>query len=343
MNSKAKSITLEGIAKLAGVSTASVSRALNNSDLIKDETKKRIIEIANKQHYALNYGAQSLSRQKSNTMALFILTSSARAESIAPVIKEPFFLKVLSGLMSQISILNCELVINRFESGKHDKVYQAIRSKKVDGVIVYGDTAQNWKNDRALIGRIPVVFWGGEAGDNFYTVATNDFLGGELAAQKLLSSGVTNFAFIGANTESFESQQRLSGFRSYLSKHNISLNEDSVSFAQCFSSSGADQMTNILLKDNSINGVFACCDELALTAMKVIQSHGLNIPEQVKVIGYDNIASGATSTPTLTTISRDGYDAGRMLVNKLLGVIGSKDEHVEDRPLTITLIERGSC
>ncbi|BCE01767.1 LacI family DNA-binding transcriptional regulator [Marinicellulosiphila megalodicopiae] len=343
MSKQIKKVTIEDIAMYAGVSTATVSRALSDSTSIKESTKLRIIEIANEHKYAVNHSAKLLSRQKSNTIALFLPIFTYNLPNSAPIASDPFFLKVFSGILSQVGKLDKELLVSNFENKKNAKLVQAVRSKKADGIIIYGGDANDWANDPIVDDEFPVVFWGGSRSNPFHWLASDEILGGEIAAEALIDAGCKNLAYIGGNDTAFEAQGRLTGFKQYIEKQGMTLKESNISFEHYFPHSGFNQMNRLLESDPTIDGVFASADVLALSAMNAIQNKGLRIPEDIKIVGFDDIDGAAVNNPSLTTISQDGFEAGKALVNRIIDI-------VEDRPITakheclgLKLIKRNSC
>ena len=325
--------TMADIARLADVSKITVSRALRDSPLVRDETKQRIQTIAREHRYRFNKTARNLRLQRSHTIAL------AFDSHVHEPLAEPFPLALLSGIADALTSKGFDLLLCA-ETGASEDWGNAIASKSVDGAIVLGreDTGRMLEGVRRA--GLPAVVWGADRrGGPYPTVGSNNVRGGKLAASRLYEVGRRKLLYLGRTTWA-EQGQRWEGFEKTARRLGVrSLKQVPVSISQ---NSGFDAMNNLLRKEGfTFDGVFAQNDMVAMGAIRALERAGLTVPQDVSVVGYDDIPMAADFSPPLTTIAQDSRLAGKLLASGILNLIEGKT--VRSTLLHTKLIVRESC
>ncbi|KZN61061.1 hypothetical protein N473_22225 [Pseudoalteromonas luteoviolacea CPMOR-1] len=331
-----KKLKLADLAKLAGVSTSTASRALNDNPLIKQETRERIQQLAKEHNFSLNAAASRLRLQKTKVIAVLINLDSETEQSI----DDPFLLKVVSDINLAVNRQGYELLLsNSFMAGDDWHGY-FIDGRRADGVIVVGQGKQQALIESASKAGMPLVVWGDPKTDADYVIVGSDnYLGGKLAADHLISRGCKAPLFLG-EPEHAEIGERYNGFCAAIASKGI---EGECQLLKIdITSQAAYDAINLKLRTDGLNfdGIFACSDMVALGAMKALKERYVSIPNDVHIVGFDDIAMADVSFPSLTTIRQDTKQAGELLVNKLLAQLDG--EQVVSSQLAIKLVERQS-
>jgi DNA-binding LacI/PurR family transcriptional regulator len=295
------------IARMAGVSTSTVSRALNGNPLINVETRERIADLARSLKYSINLSAKNLRSGENRTIGVVIPFQ----DQIRQDVTDPFFMTMLGHLADQLTKQNFDLLFSRIAAHRLDELAQLYESGRVGGMIVVGQWDQHEKLNELARRQIPFVVWGGQLPRQLYcTVGGDNFNGGFLATQHLLSLGRKRIVFMG-DKDATETQQRYAG---YVHAHEISkvplAPELYVPSPFTVVEARAD-IKDFLLKKISFDALFAASDLLAITAMGALNQSGFRIPQDVSVVGYDDIGMAEHTYPPLTTVRQpDGFSRG---------------------------------
>lgn len=328
------------IAHYAGVSQSTVSRALRNSPLVNEETRKRVFEIAKQLNYKVDKNASNLRAQQSSTLALLLFEDPTADESQI----NPFFLAMLGSITRACASEGYDLLVS-FQSTSADWQADYEDSHRADGIILlgYGDYVDYQAKFRSLIEQnTKFVCWGASV-DNRpdLTVSCDNYGGGKLAAEHLLKSSRKDCAFIGdASEHSPEFFARYQGFKDEFTRNGVSLSERKMANAISTEESGFHATRSLIANNIKFNSLFAASDLIAIGAIRALKEAGIKVPEDVHVVGFDNIAVASFTNPPLTTVQQDTTLAGQMLVNNLLKLI--RGEVVENTLLPPSLIIRGS-
>jgi DNA-binding LacI/PurR family transcriptional regulator len=328
------------IAHLAGVSQSTVSRALNDSPLVNEETRRRVQEIARELNYKVDKNASNLRKQKSSTIALLLFEDPTSDDSMI----NPFFLAMLGSITRACAQANYDLLVS-FQNLEDDWHAEYEDSNKADGIILlgYGDYT-DYQNKVAQLESQGTHFvrWG--APDEAHpgvSIGCDNYQGGQNITEHLLSLGKTSFAFIGDNGQQApEFMARYQGYIDTLTKHgleNNSVQRDAISTEEA----GYNGILS-LMEAGELPQVIVCASDLiAMGVLRALRENNIQVPEDVSVVGYDNISISAYTTPTLTSVQQNTKLAGELLVNTLLKAINN--EHVEDYLMPAEVIVRQSC
>lgn len=311
--------TLNDIAQLAKVSTATVSRALNNSPLINHQTRERIQAIAREQEFRTNSAARNLSLRHSHTVAFVTPNSEPEFFSADGL----FGLEILSGIGKGLSALGYDLLIVHVDQDDDAWVNSYFGSSRVDGFILLTEHRKLANIKKLLEVGVPFITWGMPIPNHSYCTVTGDnHAGGRLATRHLLQLGRKKIAFLGGPSADLSVRYRYDGYRSALADTGHSLDTGLVAFGGDYShASGVVVMQRLLEHAPGLDAVFASSDLMAMGAIKTLHALGRRVPEDVAVIGYDDLSIAAVYNPPLTTIRQNVLLAGGLLAQNLVQYI----------------------
>lgn len=309
--------TIADIAHLAGVSKSTVSRALNDSPLIGDETKKRIREIAQQHNFQINVPAQRLSKKESRTIA-FVTHAYHKEFSVADL----FSLEIMGGIAGGLYANGYDMLIVHVDPRDTKWARQYLDTGRVDGFILMTSTRKQYHIQTLLEIGAPFIIWGvPQAGLRYCSVMGDNFAGGRLATEHLLGLGRQRIAFLGGPAEELEVQQRYDGYETALRAAGKSSDPLLVASGDFSNTSGATAMRQLLEQSPGLDAVFVNSDLMAFAAMDVIREMGRRVPEDVAVVGYDDLSIAEHSNPPLTTIRQNIPLAGKMLAQNLVNYL----------------------
>ena len=335
-------VTSFDIAYKAGVSQSTVSRAMSGSPLVSEETRQHILQIAREMNYTVDKSASNLRKQHSATLAVLIFEDPTIDDSLI----NPFFLTLLGSIIKAGASHNYDVLMS-FQNADTDwhAVYQD--SNKADGLLLlgYGDFVAS----EAILQRLEdsgtrFVRWGEASSQSpGVSIGSDNHQGGFAATSHLLESGRRRIVFLGdASEHRPEFRARYEGYRAALEAAGVAFDPElHVSIADSLEELGERATVQLLETGASFDAVFAASDLLAIGAMHALQAHGLQVPSDVSVIGFDDIASARSTTPPLTTVRQNTKLAGEMMVHSLVGLL--RGEAVSSQLLPSELIVRGSA
>ncbi|MGB0215555.1 MAG: LacI family DNA-binding transcriptional regulator [Alteromonas oceani] len=326
------------IAHLAGVSQSTVSRALNDSPLVNIATRQKVQEIARELNYQVDKNASNLRRQRSSTIALLLFEDPTSDDSLV----NPFFLAMLGSITKACAAKGYDLLVS-FQNLDNNWQAEYEDSHKADGLILlgYGDyrsyagklSQLHQHNTHVMRWGAPVEQWPG------ISIGCDNFSGGQSVTRHLLSHDYRSFAFIGdIGDKAPEFQSRYEGFLSALDKHHTHLQYDAISSEEA----GIEAAKHLLETTSALPDAIVCAaDIIAVGVLQQLKEAGIRVPEDVAVVGFDNIQLAAFTTPGLTTVQQNTAQAGEKLVENLLLAI---DGHpTDDHLLPTNLVVRQSC
>lgn len=338
MASKATSID---IAYRAGVSQSTVSRALRNSPLVNLETRQRIQAIAKEMNYKVDKNASNLRTQNSHTLALLICEDPTNDDSLI----NPFFLSMLGSITRATAQQGYDLLVS-FQQLSSDWHADYEDSNKADGIILlgYGDYMDYaHKLEKLLEQNTHFVIWGAEHNNkSVLSIGCDNHQGGLIATEHLVNQGRRSIAFLGdASSRSPEFRDRYLGHCEVLKNNGLKVDKRLQLEAISTESSGFDAAEQLLDKGIAFDAIFAASDLIAIGAMRALKKHGINVPEDVAIVGYDDIPVATFANPSLTTIKQNTQLAGEIIVDSLLKLI--RGQEVSGMLIPTNLIVRQSC
>lgn len=309
--------TIADIAELAGVSKSTVSRALSDSPLISEETRTRIKEIAREHNYQINQPARSLSLKQANAIA-FVTHGYHKHIGI----EDLFLLEMLGAITTALANKKYDLLMLHVNPYETDWINDYLNTGKVDGFILMTSTRKQHHIQQLVEMQAPFIAWGTPIpGTSFCTVTGDNFSGGRLAAEHLLSTGRQKIAFLGGPAAEQEVKLRYQGYESALQAAALQPNPKRVVHGEYSRPTGYQLMHQLLEQDVEIDGVVASSDFMAIGAMDAIRERGLQVPDDISVVGYDDISLAEFSNPPLTTVRQNVPESGQVLVENLIQYI----------------------
>jgi DNA-binding LacI/PurR family transcriptional regulator len=331
-----RSATLEDIAREAGVSISTVSRALNDSPSVKRRTKQQIWQIARAHDYEFRASMPSGPIGADATIAVIVPMPQARDGRVA----DPFFLEMLAGVAEAARERNADLIISHLAPRTAADLDYAMGTSRANGVIFVGQSSLHHAFNALVARDNRFVVWGAEFPDAQYCVIGSDNVaGGRRATAHLARLGRQRIVFLG-DTEAPEAEQRARGYRQALEQAGLAADNALVVPAQFEVHSAEAAMRSAIARGLRFDAVFAASDLIAIGAIRALTRSGLRVPEDVSVVGYDNIPASRLVTPRLTTIDQDANLAGRMLVSKLMD---KGDGPAISQRMETSLLIRESC
>jgi DNA-binding LacI/PurR family transcriptional regulator len=328
------------IAYMAGVSQPTVSRALRGSKSVSPATRQRIEAIARELNYSVDKNASSLRSQRSNTIALlFFEDPTPDGANI-----NPFFLAMLGAITRHCANRGLDLLIS-FQKMEDDWHVRYQDSHRADGLILlgYGDyTVYEQRLTQLVASDTDFVRWGSVRDDNIgATVGSDNFGAGRQAGAHLLALGRRRIAFLGQADEHYpEFAERYRGLCTALAETgeaaDPALQVDALSSEQ----QGRTGVAELLARGVAFDAIFAASDLIAIGAIHALSDAGLRVPQDVAVMGFDDIPAASLSSPPLTTLMQDLKQGGELLVETLIAQI--EDRPAPDRTLPANLVVRKS-
>jgi DNA-binding LacI/PurR family transcriptional regulator len=321
------SVSIQDIAKVAGVSHSTVSRALRNSPHISVAVKAHIQHLASEMGYMPNAIAQSLQMRRTNTIGI-VVTS----------IGDPFWSDVVRGA-EEVARANAMSIFLSSAYADPDQELAAIEQfhrRRVDGILIADAHLTRSHAERLNRMRVPSVLINCQADSlatNTNSVAIDDALGARLAVEHLLQLGHRKIGYLGAANRPLSNARRYCAYREALAEAAIAAQPEWVEIA---AAAGTDDATQgYLLAEKllqaGVSAIFCYNDMLAIGAMLACRSAEMPVPEAISVIGYDDIPAAQYVTPALTTIQQPRFRLGELAMQMLLDLLA-------DRPITSAMV-----
>lgn len=329
------------IAHLAGVSQPTVSRALRGSPMVNEATRSKILKIARELNYRVDKNASNLRCQHSGTLALLLFEDPAPDDSLI----NPFFVSMLAAITRACGQRGYDLLISFQQPANNDWQAGFEESNRADGVILlgYGDYLDYRRRLEFLNSRgTHFVRWGAVLPDQpEVSVGCDNRSGGHDVTRHLLDQGARRIAFLGDASNHYpEFLERYHGHRDALDERSLLLDPQLQLDAISSEQSGYDAAQALLRRKVRFDAICAASDLIAIGAMKALHEHGMSVPHDILVSGFDDIPLAAFVNPSLTSVQQDTKVAGTILVETLLKMI--RNEPVENRIIPVSLMVRDS-
>jgi len=317
---KQQSIDMQQLADMAGVSKSTVSRALSDSSVVNKRTKEKILELANKHHFVMNETARSLRLQRSNMICLVLMHDV----ELGAHLSDPFFLRMVGCVVDSLAKSGHDLALYHKPLETADEFRATRVYRQCDGTIFIGQGMIHEELNKLASHEKPIVVWGADLPErNYRVVGTDNIMGGKQATQHLLNQGCRRIAFFG-DVRKPELALRHEGYTSALREADIEV-DSSLQLAPPMERHAADQIIDNFIKSKKdIDGIVCCSDMLAATAISSLHEHGIEVPSQVAVTGYDDLEIGTRLRPALTTVSQNIQAGGEQLVQKMMALLAGK-------------------
>ncbi|WP_075575155.1 LacI family DNA-binding transcriptional regulator [Lysobacter firmicutimachus] len=334
-----RKLRLEDIAKQAGVSISTVSRALNGGARVNADTRQLILGLAENARYNTPGRRRSRAMPRPGAAPLKVVMAPSNELPTEPI--NPFSLGLLGGIAKAMRERGLDFSVSHSVPADARSFNELLESNGSEVMIVLGQQQLHPMLNQLARDGFPFVVWGAELEDQSYCCVGSDNLrGGQRATEHLLRLGRRRIAFLGG-LQTMELSQRHQGYLAALERASLKPIPDLHLRSSLRPDVAAEAVDTLLQRGTALDGIVAASDMLAIGAMRSLAKHGLRVPDDVAVVGYDDIEISAYTHPSLTTLRQDPVKAGRLLVAKALLAHEGKKPHSERLP--VELIVRESC
>ena len=326
--------TINDIARRVGLSKASVSRALNGKQDVDPETRKRVLKVATQLGYVASASARALSNGRSNCLGLLV-----------PTLTWPWILEVLRGVAEEIERSGYSLILYTTSGGEDSErefMSQVVPAGAVDGLALVIPLGMLEYIERLAKGGLPIVVVDDRGHyPDLPTVATTNIEGGRSATRHLIEHGRQRIAMLNGPHDFGCNRDRLEGYKSALQDAGLRFDPQLVVDSDFKESGGASAMTELLAADPRLDAVFVANDVMAFGAMRALRNAGRRVPDDVAVVGFDDIPASAMTHPPLTTVRQPLYEMGRTAASMVMAAV--RGESIAKRiELPTSLVVRDS-
>ncbi|MGM0501316.1 MAG: LacI family DNA-binding transcriptional regulator [Bacillota bacterium] len=328
------SITMKDIAEIVGVSESTVSRAINNKPGVGEETRTEILKVAQERNFQLNRLAQNLAKQETNVIGLLL-----------PDISSLFYSDVARGVQDYATKHGYQVIVcNTDEDREQEENYiKWLKSNKVAGMIFLGGGLANNEIVKLGLSDYPIVLANRLVEEvSLPSVIIDDTSGSFKITKHLLEKGYSEIALLLGPDNSWQSQNRLQGYKRALKKAGVEYNSDLVLNMSWSREGGYQGFLELMDLENPPQAIFAANDLIAVGVVEAVKMGGCFIPQDIAVAGYDDTIITSIIDPPLTTVSRPMQQLGRKSAKKLLAIINDEDFSPEIEILESKLIIRES-
>ena len=310
--------TIKEVASVAGVSTQTVSRVINDRPDVAPETRTRVQNVITELNYRPSALARSLISHRSHTLGVV----TAGLDYIGPS-------RTLSGIASAAEDAGYSVLLKElpsFDTKEISPIFQAFLSRHVDGIIwAVPEVSENrkWISNPPTDIEIPLVFLTMEHQNNLSIVSIDNYQGGHMAVSHLLEQGFRHIGHISGPLDWWEARQRKAGWNDALIEAGFAVKDHYWAEGNWSSESGSLAFQRLLEQYTEMDAIFIGNDQMALGVIQIARQKGLEIPDDIGLVGFDNIPESAYFCPPLTTMQQDHYSLAKLAVEEIIKTIES--------------------
>ena len=323
--------TIVDVAKIVGVTPTTVSRVINNRGYISEKTKKKVFEAMKELNYQPNEIARSLTKKKTNTIGI-----------IVPHISHPYFSKLISNLENQASKKGYKIMLcNSKEEVKKEQEYlDMFKSNRVDGIIL---CSGNVEASKINVGDTPIILLEKNFENGYLGIQCNNYQGGKIATEHLIDSGCKRLLhFSGIIDEHMPADNREKAFIDVCEKNEIEYFIKKYDLNIYNNMNYYDYIKETLISIPNIDGIFASSDLIAAQVIQVCNELNIDIPREIKLVGFDDVDISKLTTPQITTIHQPIMEMAKEAINFIDKKINNEDILNKNIILDVSLIKRSS-
>jgi LacI family transcriptional regulator len=327
-------VTIKDVAREAGVSVATVSRVWNEAAFVSPDTRQRVAEVAARLGYSPHGAARSLITRTTHAIGVLL-----------PDLYGEFFSEIIRGIDHTAQDSGYHILVSSSHDSK-DEIDAALRSMRgrVDGMVIMSPDLEAQQTLHSLQGSFPVVLLnGGAESKAFDTITIDNHEGATAMVRHLVARGHKRIAMIGGPQRNYDAAERLRGYESALSESAIARDASLVVQGDFSELSGHRAVQRLLALDPRPTAIFAANDSMAIGALSALREHGLRVPEDMAVAGFDDIPLARYMNPPLSTVHVDISLLGERAAALLLSTLQQGPRARQQQQLSTTLVIRASC
>jgi len=325
-----KDKSIRDVAELAGVSISTVSRVLNEPSKVREELRRKVLDAVQTLEYRSNSIARALKGMPTKTIGLLI-----------PSIENPFFPSMVRGVQDEAHRAGYSVFLcNTDGSGVIEETqYRLLLDKKVDGVVLVASKyTMKYLNED---GKLPIVMIDRYVNSqNFSYVTVDHQTGVRLALDHLWTLGHRKIAFLGSKLISSGAKERFQAYRRYMSELKVQINEQLIIFGDYTYDSGMRMTDDLIKRETKFDSIICGNDLIAFGVIERLKKAGINVPQDISVVGYDDITFASYYTPKLTTVHQPIYEVGQMATRIMIDMISGTDKKTKHIKIEPTLVVR---
>ncbi len=328
--------SIKDVAREAGVSIATVSRVLNDIDVVNEDTKKKVLDAIKKLGYRPNIVARSLKTQRTKTVGILV-----------PDISSGFYPQIVRGAEDVANIYDYNVILcnSDFDSEKEKEYLRVLKEKMVDGVIYMSSSLQEETLDIINeLNLMTVLVETKDKEESLPSVTIDNTKASKEATNYLLNKGLSKIAFVGAKNDNMNAWgERYVGYKEALSDKGIAIDESLVYFGGLKVKNGYEAVEYFEKDNKAYDAVICASDEIAMGVINALRERGKKVPEDVSVVGFNDNIMSSVFYPKITTIKQPSYDMGSVAMRMLIKLLNKRELDESQFVLDYALIERDSC
>nr|WP_246584486.1 LacI family DNA-binding transcriptional regulator [Thermus brevis] len=327
-------VTINAVAERAGVSISTISRVLNGRDRVSPETRARVLAAIRELGYRPSALARGLASKRTQTLGFVI-----------PTLTDPFFMGIVAGVERAAAQSGYSLLVSCEPYAAKGRSYARLfHERRVDGLILVGIRLTRADIEEFQDHHFPVVLIQQTVGGLLPSVTADNYGGAKALVEHLISHGYRRFAYIAGSDYTPDNAERFRAMRETLAAHGLDLPDSCVASGDYTHEGGRRAMTELMERGCNPRAVFAANDQMAGGAILAIKERGLQVPDDIAVVGFDDVALARFTSPPLTTVRQPTYEMGYQAARMVLHAIEFPDERM---PLSVVLptelVRRESC
>lgn len=342
----------EDIAKLAGVSRSTVSRVINNYPNVPEATRAKVLRVIEQHHYEPNSFARALAGKRTDTIGLFAISMTEK-ENTSRIYQNSYFAPIVDMVVDTANARGFYVLIHTvYSRGDFQKVKQAFLQKRIDGGILVG-TQKDIELVREMVDQeAPLVLIDYDIAEimterlnqnHLAVINSNDYEGTVQAIEYLIELGHRDIGILKGSMNTYSGRERYLAYEHTLQKHGLSLNEPYVLEGQFLKESAYREAHRLIEQGNWPTALFCANDDMAIAAMEAFAEQGISVPEQVSIIGFDDVEMASRVTPKLTTVRLPIDEMAKAAVLKVIELCEAQQPTFSTVSFPTRLVIRDSC
>lgn len=319
-------VTIKDVAKQSGVSVTTVSRALNGYSDVNETTRSTIIQIAENLGYVPNKTAQNLVKKESNMLAIIIfdLDKNGGTDNIV--------YSILSGMYSFAEKIGYEVMLFTTHSAyKREKSYvEFCRERSITGAVLSGVRLDDPYFEELINTKFPCIMIDGPEEGDMNTISIDSEQAAYDINSLLVQNGHRNIACVAGRKEAVVTERRLNGYKNLLKENSLPIKENYIVYADFLEDIAYEKTFDLINHNPEITAIFCESDMMAVGVIRALNELGKKVPEDISIVGFDNVPIANYMTPRLSTVEQNFYEIGKESARQLLNIIadGSKGKKI---------------